>query len=218
MKPGSRLGPYEIAALIGKGGMGEVYRAVDTRLARTVAIKVLPEPLAADAERRLRLEREARIVSSLDHANICALYDVGHEAGRDFLVMQYLEGETLAERLAKGPLPVDRALACAIDIAAALAAAHKAGIVHRDLKPGNVMLTKSGVKVLDFGLARLHPAGSAAMSDSVTVSAASGRYPVTEEVVVLGTLPYMAPEQSEGKANDARTRYLCVRAPCCSRC
>src|SRR5687768_3067630 len=113
MKPGSRLGPYEIVAPLGAGGMGEVYRAIDTRLDRTVAIKVLPEHLAADVERRQRLEREARIVSSLDHANICALYDVGHEAGRDFLVIQYLDGETLAERLAKGALPVDRALTCA---------------------------------------------------------------------------------------------------------
>ena len=212
MKPGSRLGPYEIAALIGQGGMGEVYRAVDTRLARTVAIKLLPEHFAADEERRQRLEREARIVSSLDHTNICALYDVGHESGRDFLVMQYLEGETLADRLTKGPLSVDRALAAAIDIAAALAAAHKAGIVHRDLKPANVMVTKSGVKVLDFGLARLTPTGSAAVSDSVTVSAASGRYPVTEEGVVVGTVPYMAPEQVEGKATDARTDIFALGA------
>ena len=192
--------------------MGEVYRAVDTRLARTVAIKVLPEHHAADAERRLRLEREARIVSSLDHTNICALYDVGHEAGRDFLVMQYLEGETLADRLSKGPLSPDRALACAIDIAAALAAAHKSGVIHRDLKPGNVMLTKSGIKVLDFGLARLNTNGGPAGSDGVTVSASPDRYPVTEEGIVLGTVPYMAPEQVEGKATDARTDIFALGA------
>jgi predicted Ser/Thr protein kinase len=211
MKPGSRLGPYEIVAPLGAGGMGEVYRALDTRLARTVAIKVLPEHLAADPGRRQRLEREARIVSSLDHAGICPLYDVGHEAGRDFLVMPYLEGETLAERLAKGALPVERALTCAIDIAAALAAAHRAGIVHRDLKPANVMLTKSGVKVLDFGLARLGPAGSTPLTDVVTVSAAPG-YPATQEGTVLGTIPYMAPEQVEGQATDARTDIFALGA------
>jgi serine/threonine protein kinase len=212
MKPGSRLGPYEIVAPLGAGGMGEVYRAIDTRLDRTVAIKVLPEHLAADVERRQRLEREARIVSSLDHANICALYDVGHEAGRDFLVIQYLDGETLAERLAKGALPVDRALTCAIEIAGALAAAHKVGIVHRDLKPANLMLTKSGVKVLDFGLARLGRAGNAAPNDVVTVSGAAGGYAVTEQGVVLGTVPYMAPEQVEGKPADARTDIFALGA------
>ena len=188
--------------------MGEVYRATDTRLARTVAIKVLPAHLAADAERRQRLEREARIVSSLDHSSICALYDIGHEAGRDFLVMQYLDGETLADRLTKGPLTLDRALDCAIDVAQALAAAHARGIVHRDLKPGNVMLTKSGVKVLDFGLARLTTAvttGAATGNDAVALPTRTVTHPMTEEGVVLGTLPYMAPEQIEGKPADART-------------
>ena len=213
MDAGSRLGPYEIIAPIGAGGMGEVYRAVDTRLARTVAIKVLPAHLAADAERRQRLDREARIVSSLDHPNICALYDVGHEAGRDFLVMQYLDGETLAERLAKGQLAIDRALSYSVEIASALDAAHRAGIVHRDLKPANVMLTKSGTKVLDFGLARLAaPATGGPLVDALTVTSAGDSHPMTADGVILGTVPYMAPEQVEGKATDGRTDIFALGA------
>ena len=211
LRSGTRLGPYEITALIGAGGMGEVYRAIDTRLSRTVAIKVLPSHLAADPERRQRLEREARIVSSLEHANICGLYDVGHENGRDFLVMQYLQGETLADRLRQGQLPVDRAISVATDIVRALDAAHRRGIVHRDLKPANVMLTKSGVKVLDFGLARLAPTELAArltdapVVDSHSVPTQTDSHAVTEQGVMLGTLPYMAPEQIEGRPADART-------------
>src|SRR5256885_2075086 len=140
---GSRLGPYEILQRIGAGGMGEVYKARDTRLDRTIAIKVLPTHLAQRPDLRERFEREARAVSSLNHPHICTLYDVGQHEGADFLVMEYLEGETLEARLSKGPLPLEQALRCAIDIADALAAAHRAGITHRDLKPGNVMLTKS---------------------------------------------------------------------------
>src|SRR6202158_599248 len=152
---GTRLGPYEILAPIGAGGMGEGYRAKDTRLDRTVAIKVLPEHLSSKPQLRERFEREARAVSSLNHPHICTLHDVGQQDGVDFLVMEYLEGETLAHRLKKGALPLDQTLRFAIEIASALDAAHRKGITHRDLKPGNVMLTKSGTKLLDFGLAKL---------------------------------------------------------------
>src|SRR3954465_12675407 len=151
---GSRLGPYEIVAPIGAGGMGEVYKARDTRLDRTVAIKVLPGPLATEAELRDRFNREARAISQLAHTNICTLFDVGDHEGTAFLVMELLDGESLEARIAKGPLPVDQAMRIAVDIASALDAAHRAGIIHRDLKPGNVMLTKAGAKLLDFGLAK----------------------------------------------------------------
>ena len=161
---GTRLGSYEVVSLIGVGGMGEVYRARDTRLDRKVAIKVLPSHLAADPERRRRFEREARAVSSLNHPHICTLYDIGHHEGIDYLVMEYLEGETLAERLKKGPLPLDGALRFAIQIADALDAAHRQGVIHRDLKPGNKMLTKPGVKLLDFGVAKLFEKGAVAGS------------------------------------------------------
>src|SRR6266852_4085336 len=158
---GARLGPYEIVAALGAGGMGEVYKARDTRLDRTVAIKILPESLAADPQFRDRFDREARSISQLDHPHICALYDVGEHNGTAYLVMQYLEGETLADRLKKGALAVDQALRYAIEIADALDKAHRAGITHRDLKPGNIMVTKAGTKLLDFGLAKL-AAGRAA--------------------------------------------------------
>src|ERR1700686_4866842 len=151
---GYKLGPYEIVAPLGAGGMGEVYKARDTRLDRTVAIKILPPALAADPQFRERFDREARAISQLDHPHICAVYDVGEHNGTAYLVMQYLEGETLADRLMKGALPLDQALQVAIQIADALATAHRAGIVHRDLKPGNIMLTKAGAKLLDFGLAK----------------------------------------------------------------
>ena len=151
---GTRLGPYVVEGAIGSGGMGEVYRARDTRLDRTVAVKIISQRIASDPDLRLRFEREARLISSLDHPHICALYDVGYQEGIDFLVMQYLEGETLAERVKNGPLPIDQVLRYAIEIADALDRAHRQGIVHRDLKPGNVMLTKTGAKLLDFGLAR----------------------------------------------------------------
>src|SRR6266550_222134 len=151
---GTRLGPYEVVAPLGAGGMGEVWRARDTRLDRTVAIKVLPAEFAANAELRLRLEREAKTVSQFNHPHICTLYDVGHENGRDYLVMEYLEGETLADRIDRGPLPLADVIRYGTEIAAALERAHAAGIVHRDLKPGNVMITKTGAKLLDFGLAK----------------------------------------------------------------
>src|SRR5580658_930042 len=149
---GTRLGPYEITGAIGAGGMGEVYRARDTRLDRTVAIKVLPPHLADTPEARQRFEHEARAVSALNHPHICTLHDVGSQDGTEFLVMEYLEGETLATRLEKGALPVDQSLKIGIEVADALDKAHRAGIIHRDLKPGNIMLTKSGAKLLDFGL------------------------------------------------------------------
>src|SRR3954471_14957873 len=155
MQAGTRLGPYEIAAPIGAGGMGEVYRAKDTRLDRQVAVKVLPAHMSSSPELRQRLDREARTISQLSHPHICTLHDVGHQDGTDYLVMELLEGETLADRLGRGPLPLEQALRIGVEIAAALDAAHRIGIVHRDLKPGNIMLTKSGVKLLDFGLAKL---------------------------------------------------------------
>jgi serine/threonine protein kinase len=151
---GTKLGPYEIQAPLGAGGMGEVYRARDTRLERIVAIKVLPSRLSSDPALNQRLEREARAISSLNHPHICALYDIGTQEGIDFLVMEYLEGQTLADRLQKGALPIEQALKTGIEIADALAKAHREGIIHRDLKPGNIMLTKSGAKLMDFGLAK----------------------------------------------------------------
>jgi serine/threonine-protein kinase len=202
---GARLGPYEIVGAIGAGGMGQVYKARDTRLDRTVALKILHSPVASDPEFRARFEREARTISALDHPHICALFDVGHDRDIDFLVMQYLEGETLEARLVRGPLPVEQALPVAIQIANALATAHRQNIVHRDLKPGNVMLSKgrSGtpqVHLLDFGLAKTAPAFTAANAAQPTVAAG-----VTAEGTILGTLQYMAPEQIEGQEADART-------------
>jgi len=196
---GARLGPYEIVALIGSGGMGEVYRATDTRLARTVAVKVLPAHLSERPEARERFEREARAISSLNHPHICALYDVGQQDGVSFLVMEYLEGDTLGERVAKGALPLEQAVEYGVQIASALDKAHSQGISHRDLKPGNIMLTKSGAKLLDFGLAKLRePArGGDALA---TMSRA-----LTERGTVLGTFQYMAPEQLQGQEADARS-------------
>ena len=205
LQAGARLGPYEIVSPLGAGGMGEVYKARDTRLDRTVAIKVLPASLAADPVFRDRFDREARTISSLDHSNICILYDVGREAGVDYLVMQFLDGETLADRLARGPLPVAQAVEYAGQMAMALDRAHRAGIVHRDLKPGNVMLTRSGpgsslaVKLLDFGLAKSPMVEPARAAD---VTAAT---PLTGQGTIIGTLQYMAPEQLEGRDVDART-------------
>src|SRR5437762_2943136 len=164
--PGARLGPYEILSALGAGGMGEVYKARDTRLDRAVAIKVLPEHLSMTPDLRARFDREARAVSSLNHPNICTLFDIGHQDGVDFLVMEHIEGETLAQRLERGPLPVPEALRYAAEIADALDKAHRQGMVHRDLKPGNVMLTKSGAKLLDFGLARVMAAAPGAGSGS----------------------------------------------------
>lgn len=201
---GTRLGPYEVIGLIGAGGMGEVYRAHDTRLDRTVAIKVLPADISADPDRRARFEREAKTIAGLTHPHICPLYDVGEHDGAMFLVMEHLDGETLAHRIEKGPLPINQALTIAIDIAGALSAAHRHGVVHRDLKPGNVMLTKSGAKLLDFGLAKL--AGHVGEGTLAMLASASTRSaPLTGKGVIVGTLPYMAPEQIEGRAADART-------------
>ena len=208
LPPGTPLGPYQILAPLGAGGMGEVYRARDTRLGRDVAIKVLPPHLAASPEVRARFEREARTISQLDHPHICTLFDVGRAPGEvgsggiDYLVMELLEGETLAHRLEKGPLPVGEVLSIGTQIADALDRAHRAGVVHRDLKPGNVMLTKSGVKLMDFGLARtaLAAAASGALTESPTVSR-----PLTAEGTIVGTFQYMAPEQLEGRDADARS-------------
>src|SRR3989454_12695293 len=163
---GHRLGPYEVLSPLGAGGMGEVYKAKDTRLERTVAIKVLPPHLSSSEEVRQRFEREAKTISQLSHPHICALYDVGNQDGVEYLVMEYLEGETLADRLLKGALPLEQTLRYGIEIADALDKAHRQGIVHRDLKPGNVMLTKSGVKLLDFGLAKFQAGGRGATPSS----------------------------------------------------
>src|SRR5215471_15643568 len=203
LSAGTRLGPYEILAPIGAGGMGEVYRAKDTRLERDVAIKVLPEHLATSEEIRQRFEREAKTISQFSHPHICALYDVGREGETEFLVMEYLEGESLADRLGKGPLPTEQTLRFGIEIADALGKAHRQGIVHRDLKPGNVMLTKSGVKLLDFGLAKAVEATPKPSGMTALPTVASS--PLTQEGTILGTFQYMAPEQLEGKESDART-------------
>src|SRR5580765_2191090 len=181
--------------------MGEVYKARDTRLDRVVAIKILPDALAADPHFRGRFDREARTISQLDHPHICALYDVGEQDGTAYLVMQYLEGETLAARLAEGALPIDQALQIAIHIADALAAAHKTGVVHRDLKPGNIMLTRTGAKLLDFGLAKT----GAAVLGGTNLSMLPTTPPITQQGSILGTCQYMAPEQIDGQDADART-------------
>src|SRR5690348_1686270 len=154
LAPGTRLGPYEISAPLGAGGMGEVYRARDTRLERTVAIKILPAQFSSDPVRKQRFEREAKTISSLNHPHICVLHDIGSQDGVDYLVMECLEGETLGKRLEKGPLPLEQVLKYGAQIAEALEKAHRSSVVHRDLKPGNIMLTSSGAKVLDFGLAK----------------------------------------------------------------
>ncbi len=200
---GEQLGTYEVLKAIGAGGMGEVYQARDTRLGRTVAIKVLPPHLASRPELRERFEREARVIAGLNHPNICTLYDVGHQNGTDYLVLEHLEGETLAERLAKGPLPLDRVLEYAIEISDALDKAHRKGITHRDLKPANIMLTKSGAKLLDFGVAKLRDDGVLPADESPT---SFGARPLTGEGMIVGTLHYMAPEQVEGRVADIDSR------------
>jgi len=200
---GTRLGPYEIVSPLGAGGMGEVYKAKDTRLGRTVAIKVLPSEVSDDPERRQRFEREARAVASLSHPHICTLYDVGQHEGIGFLVMEHLEGETLAERLKNGTIPLGEALRYGIETADALDKAHRQGLVHRDLKPGNIMVTRSGAKLLDFGLAKL--AGKPDEPAAPVSSAPTVRKPLTEKGALLGTFQYMAPEQIEGGETDTRT-------------
>src|SRR5205807_4094467 len=199
---GIRLGPYEILAPLGAGGMGEVYRARDTRLDRTVAIKILPSHLSENPILRQRFEREAKAISSLNHQHICVLYDIGNQDGIQFLVMECVEGETLAKRLEKGPLPLEQMLKYGTQIADALDKAHRTGVVHRDLKPGNVMLTGSGAKLLDFGLAKAAPP----LAVGATLTAAATRTPpVTQQGTIVGTFQYMSPEQVEGKAVDARS-------------
>ncbi|HTO74949.1 MAG TPA: protein kinase [Thermoanaerobaculia bacterium] len=206
---GTRLGPYEILSPLGAGGMGEVYRARDTRLERTVAIKILPATRTRSAEARQRFEREAKTISQLSHPHICALYDVGREGETEFLVMEYLEGETLADRLGRGPLPLEQTLRYGSEVAGALEKAHRSGIVHRDLKPGNIMLTKTGVKLMDFGLAR----AAARPEPVVSQSALSTQdKPLTAEGAILGTIPYMAPEQLEGRDADERTDIFALGA------
>ncbi len=202
LQNGTRLGPYEIVSRIGAGGMGEVFRAKDTRLDRTVAVKTLPSELANNTQLRIRFQREAKAISALSHPNICALYDVGEHEGVDYLVMEYLEGETLAERVARGALPLKEALRVGIEVAAALERAHREGVVPRDLKPGNVMLTRNGAKLLDFGLAKA-AARQPISAEAPTVQHADA--PLTAEGTIVGTFQYMAPEQIEGADVDART-------------
>jgi serine/threonine protein kinase len=208
LTPGTKLGPYEIQAPLGAGGMGEVYRARDTRLGRDVAIKVLPSHLSSDPELKARFEREAKAISALSHPHICHLYDIGCQDGTDYLVMELLEGESLADRLRKGPLPLKQALQYAVEIAQALETAHANGIVHRDLKPGNVMLTKSGAKLLDFGLAKPAPG----LAGSASGSMATMSKPLTMQGTILGTFQYMAPEQLQGHDADARSDLFALGA------
>src|SRR5215470_125208 len=218
LAPRTRLGPYEIIEVIGAGGMGEVYRARDTRLDRCVAIKILPAHFSCDAEQKSRFEREARTLSSVSHSHICHLYDVGSQSGVNFLVMELLEGETLAARLQKGPLPLNDVLKIGTEITDALAKAHRLGLVHRDLKPSNIMLTKSGSKLMDFGLAK--PVGIGAhmeakgipFSGETAVTLQSPSSPITGVGAVVGTIQYMSPEQIEGKEVDARSDIFALGA------
>ena len=207
---GTKLGPYEVMGPLGAGGMGEVYRARDTRLGREVAVKVLPGHLSADAALKARFEREAKTISGLNHPNICVLHDVGSQDGVDYLVMELVDGETLAARLAKGLIPVEQVLKIGREIAEALDKAHRSGIIHRDLKPGNIMLTKSGAKLLDFGLAR--PAATQASLATLTAMQSPVNTPVTQEGRIVGTFQYMSPEQVEGKELDGRSDIFSLGA------
>jgi len=209
LSTGNKLGPYEVVAPLGAGGMGEVFRARDTRLDRTVAIKILPPQLSHDPVLKQRFEREAKTISSLNHPHICVLYDVGHQDGTDYLVMECLEGETLAKRLEKGPLPLEQVLKFGRQIADALDKAHRSAVVHRDLKPGNIMLTPTGAKLLDFGLAK----PSRLLTTGLTLTAdATPAAPVTQEGTILGTFQYMSPEQIEGKELDGRSDIFSLGA------
>ncbi|HEX6322849.1 MAG TPA: protein kinase, partial [Vicinamibacterales bacterium] len=212
IEPGTRFGPYEIVAPLGAGGMGEVYRARDTRLERTVAVKVLAATVARDPEFRARFEREARSISALNHPHICTLHDVGREGDVEYLVMEYLEGEPLSARLAKGPIPADEALSYAVQIADALDKAHRSGIVHRDLKPANIFLVKGPAasgpaicKLLDFGLAKIGPLTASGIVETKLVTSPPDQAPLTARGSILGTFQYMAPEQIEGNEADARS-------------
>jgi len=209
LSAGTRLGPYEILDAIGAGGMGEVYRARDTRLERTVAVKILPAQFSSDPLRKQRFEREAKTISSLNHPHICVLYDVGSQDGVEYLVMECLEGETLAKRLEKGALPVEQVFKYGMQIADALDKAHRSGIIHRDLKPGNIMLTSTGAKLLDFGLAK--PAAPLASMATLTATAAK-QSPATEQGTIVGTFQYMSPEQIEGKELDGRSDIFSLGA------
>lgn len=206
---GTKLGPYEIQSPLGAGGMGEVYRARDTRLERTVAVKILPSHLSDKPEARQRFDREARAISSLNHPHICTLYDVGQQDGVNFLVMEFLEGETLADRLMKGPLPPEQVLKYGMEICEGLEKAHRSGVVHRDLKPGNIMLTKTGAKLMDFGLAKEAAPPSLDATDMTAV--ASGQ-PLTEQGMIVGTFQYMSPEQLQGHEADARSDIFALGA------
>jgi Tol biopolymer transport system component len=209
LAPGTKLGPYEIQSPLGAGGMGEVYRAKDTRLDRTVAIKILPEQLSSDPVCKQRFEREAKTISSLNHPHICTLHDIGSQDGVDYLVMECVEGETLAKRLEKGPLPLEQVVNIGAEIADALDRAHRSGVVHRDLKPGNIMLTASGAKLLDFGLAK--PAMAPVSGMTLTAAAAQTK-PVTQEGTIVGTFQYMSPEQVESKELDGRSDIFSLGA------
>ena len=210
---GTKLGPYEIQSPLGAGGMGEVYRARDTRLDRSATIKVLPSHLSDNPEAKQRFDREARAISSLNHPNICTLYDVGHQDGIDYLVMEFLEGETLADRLLKGPLPPEQVLKYGIEICEGLEKAHKTGVIHRDLKPGNIMLTKSGAKLMDFGLAKAATASAPPSSSlTMTISGPSAVQPLTARGTLVGTFQYMSTEQIEGKEADARSDIFALGA------
>jgi len=218
LSAGTKFGPYEIESPLGEGGMGEVYRARDVRLDRAVAIKVLASHLSSSLELKQRMEREARAISALNHPQICHLYDIGSQDGTDYLVMELLEGETLAERLRKGAMPLNEVLKIAIAITEALTVAHRRGIVHRDLKPGNIMLTRTGAKLMDFGLAKTTSPGlgvsgsSALLSAARTMTEASPMSPLTTAGAVIGTIQYMAPEQLEGKEADARSDLFAMGA------
>lgn len=201
LEKGHKLGPYEIIEKAGAGGMGEVYKAQDTRLDRTVAIKILPEHISGMGDFKERFEREAKAISSLNHPNICILYDIGHEEDHDFIVMEYLEGETLSERLSRGPISYNEMLEISIQIASALESAHLKGMIHRDIKPANVMLTKEGAKLMDFGLAKVQidESKNQGLTEALT------RTSLTGAGTIIGTMQYMAPEQLEGKEADPRT-------------
>src|SRR5215470_8956959 len=210
LSSGTKLGPYEIQTSLGAGGMGEVYRARDTRLDRIVAIKILPPHLSDNVEAQQRFDREARAISSLSDPHICHLYDVGQQDGTNYLVMEYLEGETLADRLHKGRLPLEQVFKVGEEVCEGLEKAHRSGVVHRDLKPSNIMLTKSGAKLMDFGLAKAP--GTTVGTRSSSNSGATMSRPLTAEGTIVGTFQYMSPEQVEGREADARSDIFSLGA------